>query len=53
MLTESRSAFLLLRNDPCLTRANENLRVYASFLRRRSPGIWMLRLIDATARTVS
>ncbi len=49
MLTESRSAFLLVRNDVCLIRANEDLRVYQSFLRRRSPasgietlqGIWI------------
>jgi len=37
MLTESRSAFLLVRNDACLTRAKEDLRVSQSFLRRRSP----------------
>jgi hypothetical protein len=49
LLTESRSAFLLVRNDACLTRAIEDLGVYQSFLRRRSPasgietvqGIWI------------
>jgi hypothetical protein len=49
MLTESRSTFLLVRNTECLARANEDLRVYQSFLRRRSPasgvetvqGIWI------------
>ncbi len=49
VLTESRSAFLLVRNDACLARAIEDLRVYKSFLRRRSPasgietvqGIWI------------
>ncbi len=37
MLTEARSAFLLVRNDAYLARANEDLGVYQSFLRRRSP----------------
>lgn len=49
MLTESRSTFMLVRNDACLTRANEDLGVYQSFLRRRVPasgldtvqGIWV------------
>jgi len=49
MLTESRSTFLLVRDTACLARANEDLRVYQSFLRRRSPssgvetvqGVWI------------
>jgi hypothetical protein len=49
MLTQPRSTFPLVRNDACLTGANEDRRVYQWFLRRRSPasgietvqGIWI------------